>query len=614
MSVGVETRRQVEAAEAAMRSGDHKAAVEGLVSLLGELHHPDTVYDEWVRLLAMASHGAGRPAMAAYAWSYLLEHERAMVAFGAAGLVEDSARCRLRAGDAAGAAAAFESVGAHARAAVAWETAGRTDEAARAWERAASRFDGAGDAYRTALSLTNLGLARIEAGDAHGNSTLSRAMVLLEEEADQAETRGATARALACYHTLIHIGRVTGTHENLAEGFLNCIRLMRSQGHRFFALQYYNDLAEASLEAGEHQAAAEVLREASEFCRRSGMLYADELLARAAAAFSLAAEAHLASGARVELAENALLAALDCHNRRADAGRVRAVYEKLAELPLGEARRERYRRLAERAPEGSSPEAGWPFRGYFAEGTAYPPTWRTDLVEADTEADPLAPVPATIGDLGFWDVVRRRCLLIVLARELHGRHGTDPEWRSTLAAELGRLGAPIALAPLGRLFDEGPALVRATVAAALRFLPFRGSLDLVGRALEGTEAPVREAALGALRYLVFPGAFVPLVRLYRDHPAYEVRRQVVLSIGRLAGMMTSSSTDALDFLVHTLREGVDPLLEEDLRLAIAGNATEGELKTLERHLVAEPDGEIHRFLQRVATRIETRRVTRAMGL
>ena len=134
------------------------------------------------------------------------------------------------------------------------------------------------------------------------------------------------------------------------------------------------------------------------------------------------------------------------------------------------------------------------------------------------------------------------------------------------------------------------------------------------RAVEDPSPEVREAAVGALRYLAFPGAFGPLVRLYRDHADLAVRREALLALGRVVGMdRAGPSRDALDFLLHTLREGVDPALADDLGVAISANVSEPGLPVLERHLAAEPPGPVHRFLERVATRLETRRVARNLG-
>lgn len=607
MSLPHDVREELEAARILAERRQWGAAGDAYRGLLMQIHHPDTLYDDWVRAMADVSLRGGRTAVAAVCLEYLLDHDRAYQAYQRARRFHGAARCRMRAGDQRGAAEAYESIGSFARAGVAWEQANEPGRASEAWDRAAGRYASADDSYRHSLALVNVGLAQLDAKDRRGRSTLSRAMVILEEEADRAETRDDVNRAVSCYHALIHIGRKTSTHENLAEGFLNCIRLMSRQDHRFFVLQYFHDFAEASLELGEPQAAAEVQRDAAEYCRRTGMLYGDHFLYRSAEAFVAAAQAHLEGGAAAELAENALLAALDCHNRRSDVLNVQTTYQRLAALPLPDSRRERYETLAE-GPKSllGGGVGGWPFRGYFKDDTAYPPVWRNDLTREDGDPDLLAPVREAVGDGALWDVVRRRCLLICLRQEDEDAEAGDPEFLRELVSSLGRLGAPLAVVPLARIYDDAPVSVRALVATNLRFLPFRDSVELCGRIFSDPEGDVFEAALAALRYLVFPGAFAPLIRLYREHPDVEIRREVVLALGRLVGMDNATSRDALDFLLHTLREGVDPMLVEDLQTAISVNSQARSLDTLERHLLAEPDGPAREFIERVTVRIETR--------
>ena len=610
MTLPTATHAGWEEAQAYVREEAWDEAFDALLRLLEEVHHGEEVYDDWVRTMANVALRKGDPAAAGLCLEYRLQFDRARLAYEQGRRFAAAARCLERGGDHAAAAGAYESIGAHARAAMAWESAGQLGLAIRAWERAAQRYSEQGKDYERALCLLNLGLAQLDTGDKKGRSTLSRAIVLLEEEADRAETQKDVTRALACYHALIHLGRKTATHENLAEGYLNCVRLMEARDHRFFALQYYHDFAEASLLVGEHQAAAEVLREAAEFCRRRGMLYTNDFLARSAKAFEAAAEQHLSVGAAPELAENALLAALDCHNRRGDMARVQATYARLAELPLAEARTRRYARLAEQVeiPVGRTPE-GWSFRGYFAEATAYPRIWRTDAAEQDLEADPLSPLQEAMGNLDYWDVVRRRCLLVCLKYPSAGLDAEPLERRIDLVRELGRIGSPVALRPLRHLYRDpaSPAAVRAAVAASLRLLPFRESLELCGEAFADPDESVREAVLGALRYLVFPGALIPLMKLFREHPDIEMRREVVLALGRLVGMEQKASKDALDFLLYTWREQVDPLLEDDLRIAVGTNVTPKTLPVLERHLLAETDAERKRILQKIVARVEARR-------
>jgi tetratricopeptide (TPR) repeat protein len=593
--------------------------------VLSGTHQRDTTYDDWVRQIVQIGLKRRRPDVAAYGLEYLLDHARAEEAWRQANAALPAARCLLRAGRPKDAAAAFDRAGAHARAADAWEQAGDAARAARSWDKAAGWFGAREDRYRHALCLLNLGLCLLGgqaggvASSRRGREALSRAMVLLEEEADQAEGSQRIDRALSCFHALIHIGRMTATHENLAEGFLNCIRLMQQADHRFFVMQYFHDFAQASVALGEHHAAAEVMREASAWCRRRGLIYADHFLTEAATAFESAARDYLEAGAAAELSENALLASLDCFNRRGDVVSVQKIYRVLSELPLSDARRERYGELARQAAEAaldapSAPQS-WKFRSYYDEETAYPPTWRIHLVEADTgDSDPLEPIADALGDRAQWEVVRRRCLIVCLHRAESPGWLDDEGQVGEVVSEIARMSAPVALEPLSRLFDAAPVPVRAQVMEAVRLLPYRKSLEIVGRGISDEALAVQEAALSAIRHLVFPAAFPPLIRLFREHDRVEARREIVLALGRLVGMEQGTSRDALDFLLHTLRDGVDPLLEEDLRVALSANVTERSLVTLEHHMAAEAPGEIRSFIERLVSRIEAKRASAALGV
>lgn len=605
--------REAEALRLA-RGGNGPAALAAFTALLRELHESSARYEDWVRALATVADQIERFELAGPCWEYLLEWERAAAAYQRARAHPAAARCRQRSGAEEAAARIFEGIDAHVHAAVAWEGAERWPQAIVAWERAARRFGDPADRYERALALMNLGLALHQQKDLRWRSRLSEAIVLLEEEADEAERSQRQSRALACFNALVEMGRATGSHENLAEGYLNCIRLMRDRDQRLFVLQYHHDFAEASLAMGEPQAAAEVLREASAYCRRKGLLYGGSFQVRAAQAFGEAALQHREEGAPAELAENAYLAALDCYNRVGDLRQVRATYGNLAELPLPANRSERYRNLFEETQTEGSQRDAWPFRGYFSRDAAYPRTWRSDLLRRDEARDLLGPISGAVGNLRLWDVVRRRCLLIVLQVAEQPERLVEEEPLRELAGELGRLGAPVALEPLARLHERGSTEVRRVVAASLRFLPFRESLDSVGACLDDPSAEVQAAALGAMRFLVFPGALAPLLRLYRQHPKTEVRREVILALGRTAGLSHPSSRDAMDFLLHTLREGAEGEVLTALRTAIAANVGPEELALLERHALAEPPGPTRVFLDWIIVQVETRKMTQPLGV
>ena len=61
--------------------------------------------------------------------------------------------------------------------------------------------------------------------------------------------------------------------ENLAEGYVNCIRVLRDDNLKFYVLQYYEDFIKLALERGELHAAATLYQEAAAFAARAGLPY-----------------------------------------------------------------------------------------------------------------------------------------------------------------------------------------------------------------------------------------------------------------------------------------------------------------------------------------------------
>src|SRR5690606_22608335 len=110
---------------------------------------------------------------------------------------------------------------------------------------------------------------------------------------------GRRERAFDCYQALTAIGRATGTYENLAEGYLNCIRIAKEDELSYVALQLYEDLQALSIDHGELLAAATLFDEAADYCRARGLPYARFHRERAAET-----RAELATRA-LELAPNA---------------------------------------------------------------------------------------------------------------------------------------------------------------------------------------------------------------------------------------------------------------------------------------------------------------------
>ena len=129
------------------------------------------------------------------------------------------------------------------RAACAWLIRRFIDPQARLlWEEVQADPRLREDPYNAALVSFNLGRVLTELRDAPGAQRgRVRAMRLLEEAADLFEARGLRERAFDCFQVLLTLGAETGSFENLAEGYLNCIRILREDHLKYYALQYYED-------------------------------------------------------------------------------------------------------------------------------------------------------------------------------------------------------------------------------------------------------------------------------------------------------------------------------------------------------------------------------------
>ena len=130
---------------------------------------------------------------------------------------------------------------------------------------AAARRAAARPPYETALVHFNWAEALRRLGDrAAARRAWARTQELLEELADEFERRGQRERAFDCYGMLLRLGRDSGSFENVAEGYLNAIRLLAGDDQKFYVLQYYEDFLAYAVQSREWQAAATLAREAAD--------------------------------------------------------------------------------------------------------------------------------------------------------------------------------------------------------------------------------------------------------------------------------------------------------------------------------------------------------------
>ena len=544
--------------------------------LLTQTHVIDRDWDEWLRGLIEAWRALGRLRQIGYACTYLHRFSEARAAFEADAAVVEVARCHEMEARVAptperarplllAAAEGYATAGHHGHAAIAAAQGGDDAAALRSWERVLSDPRLRGRPYEQALCHFNVGLLARRCGDGDGGHRhLVMAQRLLEEVADEFESRGERERAFDCYAIVLQLGKDSGSFENLAEGYINCIRVLKADNLKFYVLQYYEDFLRIALEREEFHAAATVFREAADYARRVGLIYDRGYMKRAAETWWRAADGNERDGGAVELTENAYLAAIDCYNSLGDFFHVRETYQKLATLGLPDKKRQRYAIVATRyASVSPEPVDAASFPEYLRQQHAYPPIWELDLIEWELDGDYASVCGAIIGDGRYADMIRRRALNVLLAHlDAIGPGGTasDDKVLGQIAQALGELQAYPALRPLERLFGHPAPAVRRGVMRAARNLYFKRTFGLITRGLRDEAKEVRQAALEAVAALHFAAAFDPLTRIVREHDDPRVKATALESLGAIATL------EAGEFLIEVLRYEGDPLRDVARRL------------------------------------------------
>lgn len=556
----MELNARARAAKALLDRRQFAEAVEAYRGLCAETHVMDATYDEWLRGLAHAFLEQRRNREAAFVHLYQGGFEQALSllpddALSGALLLEHG-------GHHAAAAARYEAQGRYVLAAIAFEHGKQDAEARVCWEKARRDTRLGRAPYEEALVHFNLGYCCLRQGAEEGHGHLVTAQRLMEEVADNFETAGQRERAFDCYQILLELGRRSGTFENLAEGYINCIRILKEDNLKYYVLQYHEDFLREALNRQEYHAAASLYREAAEYCLRTGLIYDRYYLRSAGQTWLLAAEKNGREKGPPEMSENAYLAAVDCLNTLEDYHLVGEMYRRLSELPLATRKRERYATIADRYLDAArSTEEAPLFPDYLRQAHAYPEIWYMDLVEWEHNGDVSLVCISVLGDRSYPDVVRRRALLLLLDHLDEG-HTPDPVRLARVAEGLGDLQVYVVLRPLERLFESTDLGVQRGVMRSLRCLFFKRTFALLIRGLRSTDTAVREAAMEALSRLHFNHAFDPLVRIFRELEDPRVRAIAMESIGRIP------SLEAGDFLIEALRYEAEPLRSLAKRLLV----------------------------------------------
>lgn len=549
-------------AESSMRAGRWSDALVHLRKLIQVVDRIDFEYEEWLRAMAEALKAVGRFRDSAACWAYLgqteppgrlaLDRLDAEIQRGDDEALQGARLFGIylsRAGHHDESARWFEVASMPIHRAIELERAGRDEAAAELWNEL---INGSSDVfaerpYELALARINYGLCLHRLESDRARMALAEATTAVEEVADQFETEGLRERAFDCYQLLARIGLETGAFENVAEGYLNSVRILRDDALKLDALRLYEAFVTLARRSREFHAVAGILREAADYCSRSGLPYADDLRLRSGEAWVKAAEEAAAHGHPTQIVENAYLAAAEAYVSVRAFGQAAEVYRRVAGLEIKG--RERYRRLLDRL--GRSPEDAprpVPVPEFLKRLPDYEEVWYVDLAEWELEGDPGLIAAGVMADRRFPDYVRRHALLLVL--ELGG--GKQSIAATEVVRRLQGIRAYPVIAALERMYATGDVEVRREVARALGALRFKRSFLTLSKALRAADPEVRSEAADAIANLYFPHAFDRLRRIFeaRDLPDPESARiAAVRAIGRI------NTVEAFDFLCDRLREG-----------------------------------------------------------
>ena len=449
----------------------------------------------------------------------------------------------------------------------------------------ASRDEGAtgADAYNAALVQCNLARCARRCGDAHqAHDAVVLAVRLLEEAGDHFESVGLRERAFDCFQVLLQLGREHESFEDIVEGFVNCIRILREDHLKTFALEFLDDAIAVARERDELSAAATLALEAGQYARAIGA-DADTAFYTGLQAelWGDAARQHLARGDSPEIAENALLAAVVAFGEVGQFARVGALYTELAALELPEARRAHYLKATRRyegvrdADAGSSSSGGSASgraRGKGRSAGAAPEVWHVDLLEWEQRGSAVECCGDVLLGKSWPTLIKRKALLGRLtAFYVEGsRDDGRPEHvgaQIRLADQLAQMQLYVALSPLEKLWESRHQPVRIAVLSALQRLFFKRSFMTVRAGLIDPDPTVVDHAASALEWLHFAEAFDPLSRVARESASPRVRASAIRALSRV------DTREAAEFLLGVLEHGAPSDREVVVRTYQEGRAT-----------------------------------------
>jgi hypothetical protein len=471
---------------------------------------------------------------------------------------EDRARVEAAQGRPAEAAHSMEQAGRLAAAAVYREQANDWSGARALWSRLAHVTERE-EAYIAALVRFDLARCAKQSGDsALAREALVASVRLLEEAADHFESIGQRERAFDCFQMLVQVGREGGAFEDVLEGFVNAIRVLREDHFKYYAIEYFDEAIASAADQGENSAAATLAREAEVYARSQGLASAAAAYgARQAELWLSVAQQTPERGAPVEIAENALQAAILAYGGIGQYARVGALYGELAALDLSPPRRDHYSRAAKRyvgvadeplAKSNPTPRTQRP-DAHFAQ------VWHVDVLEWEQGGSAAEACSDILLDKRWDNLIRRRAMLARLtALELEaGMQQEQPapaSARARLADQLALLRIYPVLAPLEKLFEGPEQVVKVAVLHAMRALVFKRAFVTVRAGLRDPDPVVVEQAAEALEGWDSPQAFDPLARIVGESPNARVRAAALKALARI------DTIEAAEYLLTVLETGL----------------------------------------------------------
>jgi len=548
-----------EQATQALRRGDLDTATNALLTAAAQTHLAESEYVQVLQLLmdTLLRRGDQRSALSVAYYFLRSEPARLLNAVKQATAVPpaDRARALAAVGDMKAAAREAERGQMLAAAAIYRERDGDYASARAMWSRLGQSLGGRADHYVSALVAFNLSRTARKCDDARQARDAKVASVrLLEEAADHFETIGQRERAFDCFQVLVQIGKETSSFEDLLEGYVNCIRILREDHLKYFALQYFDEALKSTESTGEFSAAATLAKEASEYARGLGMNSAAlHYVVVQGELWKKQADKHLERDAPPEIAENALLAAVLSFGELGQYARVGTLYRSLARLDLDPMRKSHYTRASTRY-DGLRDEAldAAPLPSHLRQESGFPDVWHVDVLEWEQQGSAAEAAADVLLDLRWPDLIRRKALvarLTAFAAETGRRDAVTTAAQVRLAGQLAQLQLYNVLSPLEKLFEVPDSAVKVAVLRALRTLFFKRSFVTVRAALKQNDLNLVGELADTTKALYFQHAFDPLARIVRETNEPRVRTAAISALAKI------DTEEAAEFLLGLIEHG-----------------------------------------------------------